>query len=236
MPGAWTDFVDGSLQRLQDVALLRRLHPLQPSLDPMQAGVATALHIACSYAIKGSDHQASSARCSRQAQQAQRRFRYPIPAQLTDSCSQGFHHNHVRPLRCCQHVQVTVEDDVLRAWVSEHASAPAPGAAAEAGQQMHSLRMFATNDYLGLSTHARVRQAAADAAMAHGSGAALPALCRVVLLHMPLKLHQGCVRGLTSRGRYDAIAQALHLQIKCCVFQFSVLIRSTLLFEVSSAK
>ena len=36
--------------------------------------------------------------------------------------------------------------------------------------QLHSLRMFATNDYLGLSTHIRVRQAAAEAAMEYGSG------------------------------------------------------------------
>lgn len=36
MPGVWTDYVDGSLQRLQDAALLRTLHLLHPSLDPMQ--------------------------------------------------------------------------------------------------------------------------------------------------------------------------------------------------------
>ncbi len=37
MPGPWAEFVDGSLQRLQSAVLLRRLRPLQPSLDPMQA-------------------------------------------------------------------------------------------------------------------------------------------------------------------------------------------------------
>lgn len=43
MPAAWREFVDGSLQRLQNAALLRRLHPLQPSLDPMQASMLTIL-------------------------------------------------------------------------------------------------------------------------------------------------------------------------------------------------
>lgn len=38
MPGPWAEFVDDSLQRLQSAVLLRSLRPLQPSLDPMQAG------------------------------------------------------------------------------------------------------------------------------------------------------------------------------------------------------
>ena len=65
-------------------------------------------------------------------------------------------------------MQVTVDGAVLQAWLSDHGSAP--GVPLPADQQLHSLRMFATNDYLGLSTHVRVRQAAADAAMKHGSG------------------------------------------------------------------
>jgi hypothetical protein len=48
MPAAWREFVDGSLQRLQNAALLRRLHPLQPSLDPMQASMLIILRVCMS--------------------------------------------------------------------------------------------------------------------------------------------------------------------------------------------
>ncbi len=74
-----------------------------------------------------------------------------------------------------------MSDDVLRAWITGDAAAVLnqthPLAAAAAGalprqQRMHSLRLFSTNDYLGLSTHPAVCRAASDACLAHGSGVA----------------------------------------------------------------
>ncbi len=74
-----------------------------------------------------------------------------------------------------QCLQVTLDGAVLQAWMSDDATAP--GVASEPDMQLHSVRMFATNDYLGLSTHVRVRQAAADAAMKYGSGSTVLGVC-----------------------------------------------------------
>ena len=74
-----------------------------------------------------------------------------------------------------QCLQVTLDGAVLQAWMSDDATAP--GVASEPDMQLHSLRMFATNDYLGLSTHVRVRQAAADAAIRYGSGDTVLGIC-----------------------------------------------------------
>ena len=61
---------------------------------------------------------------------------------------------------------------MLQAWMSDDATSP--GVAPKTEMQLHNLRMFATNDYLGLSTHVCVRQAAANAAMNYGSGNIMP--------------------------------------------------------------
>jgi 7-keto-8-aminopelargonate synthetase-like enzyme len=70
---------------------------------------------------------------------------------------------------------VTLDAAVLQAWMSDDASEP--GVAPNTDMQLHSLRMFATNDYLGLSTHVRVRQAAAEAALKYGSGSTVLGIC-----------------------------------------------------------
>lgn len=62
---------------------------------------------------------------------------------------------------------------VLQPWLAEGGAAPAAGSdrapdAADGGV----LKLFSLNDYLGLSTHPAVCQAAADAALLFGSGAA----------------------------------------------------------------
>lgn len=70
---------------------------------------------------------------------------------------------------------MTLDGGVLQAWMSDDATAL--GVAPTADTQLHSLRMFATNDYLGLSTHVRVRQAAAEAALKYGSGSTVLGIC-----------------------------------------------------------
>ena len=45
-----------------------------------------------------------------------------------------------------------------------------PIAAVEVCVEHQTLRLFSSNDYLGLSSHPTVRQAAADAALKHGMG------------------------------------------------------------------
>ena len=73
-------------------------------------------------------------------------------------------------------LQVSIDEDELRAWIACDAPpdnillSSTAGGMPLPGRQLHSLRLFSTNDYLGLSTHQRVRQAAADAALAYGSG------------------------------------------------------------------
>ncbi len=57
--------------------------------------------------------------------------------------------------------------EVLSPWIAEGGQHAAP----EAAQEGTVLRMFSSNDYMGLSTHPTVRQAAADAALLYGMGA-----------------------------------------------------------------
>ena len=63
--------------------------------------------------------------------------------------------------------QVLVPSEVLSPWIAEDGQRPAP----EAAEEGSVLRMFSSNDYMGLSTHPAVRQAAADAALLYGMGA-----------------------------------------------------------------
>ena len=80
--------------------------------------------------------------------------------------------------------------EVLAPWIAEGGQHAAP----EAAQEGSILRMFSSNDYMGLSTHPAVRQAAADAALLYGMGARIRMLaacsggpvpaCAVVALHV----------------------------------------------------
>ena len=65
-------------------------------------------------------------------------------------------------------MQVIAPGDVLRPWLAEGGAAPELGSEAADGAV---LKLFSLNDYLGLSTHPAVCQAAADAALLYGSGA-----------------------------------------------------------------
>ena len=73
--------------------------------------------------------------------------------------------------------QVAVSGEVLRPWLAEGGVAPEARAGAPDGANGGLLKLFSLNDYLGLSTHPAVCQAAADAALLFGSGAR--ALCPV---------------------------------------------------------
>lgn len=69
-------------------------------------------------------------------------------------------------------VQVIVPGEVLRPWLAEGGASPAVrGVTGLDVSDGGVLKLFSLNDYLGLSTHPAVCQAAADAALLYGSGA-----------------------------------------------------------------
>jgi 7-keto-8-aminopelargonate synthetase-like enzyme len=72
----------------------------------------------------------------------------------------------------CASEQAVVPSEVLTSWLAEGGQHAAP----EAAEQGGVLRLFSSNDYMGLSTHPAVRQAAADAALLYGMGARTDAL------------------------------------------------------------
>lgn len=63
-------------------------------------------------------------------------------------------------------IQVLVPGDVLAPWIEEGGGHPSQ----EVTQHGAAVKLFSTNDYLGLSTHAALRRAAADAALLYGVG------------------------------------------------------------------
>ena len=66
--------------------------------------------------------------------------------------------------------QVLIPGEVLAPWIEEGGGRPSEEAAETGGV----LRLFSTNDYMGLSTHAAVREAASRAALLYGMGASWP--------------------------------------------------------------
>ena len=64
--------------------------------------------------------------------------------------------------------QVLVPGDVLAPWIEEGGGHPSE----EITQHGAAVKLFSTNDYLGLSTHVALRRAAADAALLYGVGMA----------------------------------------------------------------
>ena len=76
-------------------------------------------------------------------------------------------------------VEVRVAPDTLARWLAndadlghshEPSTSAAPSSAPSSSSSSRRLRLFSSNDYLGMSTHRDVRVAAARAALVHGSG------------------------------------------------------------------
>ena len=76
-------------------------------------------------------------------------------------------------------MEVRVAPDTLARWLADdqdlgHSHEPPSTSASTSGSRSSSsstrVRLFSSNDYLGMSTHSAVRIAAARAALAHGSG------------------------------------------------------------------
>lgn len=149
LPGAWGDWVDGSLRKLQHKSLLRTLRPVHPSLDPMQV-------------------------CWGGASNRGMQLIDTIPPH---PCHEGFllqQLSDCSPEKRCDDSttallsQVEVDPDLLDAWVENRQLDVAEDGKglglqqdAAAGRLMQqrplcSLRLFSTNDYLGLSCHYKV--------------------------------------------------------------------------------
>lgn len=85
----------------------------------------------------------------------------------------------LRTLRRLQPTQdptrVQIEGDVLQAWITNQTEQSPQCHEAVKQQQlgnrsMRTVKLFSSNDYLGLSSHVKVRHAAAYAALAYGTG------------------------------------------------------------------
>lgn len=100
-------------------------------------------------------------------------------------------------------VEVRVAPDTLARWLANdqdlgHSHEPSTSAAARSSSSAPSrrVRLFSSNDYLGMSTHRDVRVAAARAALAHGSGPRSSALvCGYTPAHSRLERSLARLKG-----------------------------------------
>ena len=104
-------------------------------------------------------------------------------------------------------VEVRVAPDTLARWLANdqdlgHSHEPSTSAAPSSAPSSPSssssrrLRLFSSNDYLGMSTHRDVRVAAARAALAHGSGPRSSALvCGYTPAHSRLERSLARLKG-----------------------------------------
>ena len=102
-------------------------------------------------------------------------------------------------------VEVRVAPDTLARWLANdqdlgHSHEPPSTSASTSGSRSSSsstrVRLFSSNDYLGMSTHSAVRIAAARAALAHGSGPRSSALvCGYTPSHSKLERALASLKG-----------------------------------------
>ena len=100
-------------------------------------------------------------------------------------------------------VEVRVAPDTFARWLANdqdlgHSHEPSTSAAARTSSSAPSrrVRLFSSNDYLGMSTHRDVRVAAARAALAHGSGPRSSALvCGYTPAHSRLERSLAKLKG-----------------------------------------
>ena len=147
LPGAWGDWVDGSLRKLQHESLLRMLRPVHPSLDPMQVCWSGTADRGKRLIIIISPHLCHKG--------------FLLQQVFHSSTQQEFDDGSTGLLS-----QVEVDPDLLDAWVENRRADVAEDGkvsqqAAAAGRPLQqrplcSLRLFSTNDYLGLSCHLKV--------------------------------------------------------------------------------
>ncbi len=100
----------------------------------------------------------------------------------SSDCTRGVHQ------ACFKYWQVLVPGDVLAPWIEDGGG----HACQDVIQHGGALKLFSTNDYLGLSTHVALRRAAADAAMLYGLGVTQPPLHLVQIRasqYAPLYMH-----------------------------------------------
>lgn len=117
-------------------------------------------------------------------------------------------------LACKCQFQVKLYQADIDAWLSDSA-APLPSLAERSGTR--TVKLFCLNDYLGLSSHPAVRQAAADAALQYGNGPrASPLAGGFTKYHRDLELGladlkgtEDCVLFPTGFAANLAIASAL---------------------------
>ena len=101
-------------------------------------------------------------------------------------------------------VEVRVAPDTLARWLANdqdlgHSHEPSTSIASTSSRSSSSstrVRLFSSNDYLGMSTHSAVRIAAARAALAHGSGPRSSALvCGYTPEHSKLERALASLKG-----------------------------------------
>ena len=137
-------------------------------------------------------------------------------------------------------VEVRVAPDTFARWLANdqdlgHSHEPSTSAAARSSSSSPSsssstpsrrVRLFSSNDYLGMSTHRDVRVAAARAALAHGSGPRSSALvCGYTPAHSRLerslarlKGHEECVLFSSGYAANCGVVPALCDDASCEIF------------------
>ena len=160
----WEDWTAARVRDLEARRLLRSLRPVEPCAAP---GAVDAADLegggrppaAAATTTRGSSPRASAPRRSRGG-------------------GGGGGGDRPPPLPALSPVHVRVPDATLRAWLAdahdlgETAFAAAGSSTRVGGEDPPSrvVRLFSSNDYLGLSAHPSVRLAAADAALRLGAG------------------------------------------------------------------
>ena len=169
----WEDWTAARVRDLEARRLLRSLRPVEPCAAPgavdaadLEGGGGRPPAAATTTTTTRGSLLASSPRAS-----APRRSR---------GGGGGGGGDRPPPLPALSPVHVRVPDATLRAWLAdahdlgETAFAAAAGSSSRVGGEdpppSRVVRLFSSNDYLGLSAHPSVRLAAADAALRLGAG------------------------------------------------------------------
>ena len=142
-PASWDDWLTSSVAQLRQRSLFRTLRPTVPGLSAVE--------------VRAPGHPCKHAAA------AAALLSNPQPRRSPPASPTAAPHPPVHP-------QAAMSQADIDAFVADRppASASLPSLA-DAGD-LRIVKLFSLNDYLGLSTHPAVRQAAADAALQCGNG------------------------------------------------------------------
>ena len=154
---SWDHWLAASVAGLQERSLFRTLRPTVPGLSAVEVGAQDAAQLGLG--TPGGRRRVSCLLAS------------PALTPSRNSCSLDCLADQ-RPLHTlpCKLLQAAMSQADIDAWVADRPPASAALPALAECSDLRVVKLFSLNDYLGLSTHPAVRQAAAEAAMQCGNG------------------------------------------------------------------